>query len=135
MKYIYNSIIIIALLSNMTSPAQSNNLDFTLESDSVDIAGQQMPLTSTIAKANNNIVWTQIVNGNTNVTSFNISGTTGDWDAQTSLGNIIYKIDTDGQQIELQILGLQTSISATLSVKKHDNSNETYVFNVNSMSY
>tara|TARA_R110001583_G_scaffold34903_17_gene116751 strand:+ start:345 stop:755 length:411 start_codon:yes stop_codon:yes gene_type:complete len=135
MRYIFNNILALTFLFGSVLQAQTNTLDFKITSNNVKISGQNSPLTSTFTKTGNTIVWTQLVNGNTNTTSFIVGNVTGNWNQETSLGVIIYNMINGDMPVTLTISGKRTETSARLSFKRSDNKTENYIFNINTIYY
>jgi hypothetical protein len=136
MKHIIKSIIVLILVFSFSqSNAQTNNIDFTLTSESVNTSGQDLATSSTIRKIGNSLVWVQNRNGFSDTTNFTITGTSGNWNESSSLGELTYGLVTEEYQCELILSGQNNGLSATLIYNLNSIEDVRYVFDVNSISY
>ncbi|MCF6297971.1 MAG: hypothetical protein L3J08_08320, partial [Flavobacteriaceae bacterium] len=74
MRHILKSITVILLVFNFTHlRAQTDTINFTLTSETVNTSGQDIAIVSTITKSENALVWAQNNSENTEITNFIIS--------------------------------------------------------------
>jgi hypothetical protein len=136
MKHLFISITVVLLVfSAIELNAQTNEIDFTLTSKSVNISGQNVAITSTFNKTGNALIWTLLTNQNTDVNNFIITNTTGNWNQDSSIGELTYSLVKDDQQAKLHLLGQDTGISATFIFNKNDTEQAIYIFNIETFSY
>ncbi len=137
MKHYINKFIVITILlfSFFQLHAQTSALNFTLNSDKVKISGHSTEIESTIKKIENNLVWTQYVNGKTKIIKFTITDNTENWDRETSLGSIFYTMPLEGHTCNLKLIGLESEITATLTIRISNRQEEHYIFNISSINY
>ena len=137
MKTIYSQALLAFFVLHFSSVlAQSQTIDFTLLSDKVEVAGNDTPLVSTIKKTGNTLTWTQYSNGTaTGVTHFTITQTSGNWNAETSRGNISYTTLIEGYRGSLALQGQESGITAVLTLMISDTHQEQYSFVINSITY
>jgi hypothetical protein len=136
MKYIFKYLIVLAFVFSGTNIiAQNDAMNFTISSNAVRTAGQDISVSSTITKTDNTLVWTQNNAGNIDVSNFSIISTDGNWDESTSLGSITYTMAIEGYQSELTLIGQESGITATLTFKITETEGEDYFFNIDTISY
>jgi len=136
MKQIFKALIIMLLMfNNALLQAQASEMNFTLNSESLNISGEDMAMSSTITKTGNSLVWTQNNNSTPFISTFTITGTSGNWDETTASGNITYNMTFDTYQCTLTLSGEQTDMTAILSIKVSNEKEEHYTFNINAISY
>lgn len=136
MKNIFKSITALLLFFGVCQiNAQTNVIDFTLNSENINISGQNFAITSTITKTENSLVWTQYANNNTDATNFTITGTTGNWDQATSSGLLTYSLIIDNYSADLTLSGQETGLTATLMLNATADSVESYTFNIDTITY
>lgn len=136
MKHIFKSISFLLLIfSNTQLNAQTNEIDFTTTSESVNVSGQNITLSSTINKSENNLTWTLFTNENTNVNDFTITSTEGNWNQNTSVGSLTYYLVKDEQQASLNLAGQQGSLTATLTFTINESEQGSYIFIIDTISY
>jgi len=134
--YIKKGIVLIILLFGMLQlQAQDTTLNFTLESDVVNIAGYDTALKSTIIKSDGNIILTQYSSDAKNETKFNIINSSGDWNQDTSIGSIIYSMAIDDFQCNLTLLGQESGISVILNLRTPNLQYDEYKFIIRDITY
>jgi len=136
MKHIYIKITILLLvLGSFQSNSQTNSIDFTLTSENIKMVGENVTISSTITKTGDVLSWIQNNNGKTDTTSFVISSSSGNWNQDDSLGSVIYSIAIENFQGSFNLLGEDSGVIGTLSLKVSEAETETYIFNINIITY
>ena len=134
MKNIYKTLAFLILILNFYQlEAQTNGMNFTITSTSMEVMGHTLPLMSTIDKKGNSIIWKQSSGGKTNTTVFSIVNTSGQWDTTTGLGEISYSMKLKNNACTLVLTGTQQGIVAILSFTGQEQGDTT--LNVNTISY
>ena len=136
MKTIYElfAIIILMLLTNRIN-AQSTELSYTLNSNSISFMGQNIVVSSTLAKSGNTFIWNQQADDDVESLSFNILNTSEEWNQETSTGSNTYTMTLDNLQAVLVLTGSNSGLNAVLTLTANISEVETYIFNINSISY
>jgi hypothetical protein len=136
MKYLYKTIICITLFLSFTpASSQIETLEFTLNSNTISIADEDVLIESTLTKTEDSIIWTQLVDGATEVTTFTIDTISGSWDETTSIGSINYQMTIEDYQANLILTGTASGISATLIFIISPTQVENYTFTINAITY
>ncbi len=136
MKHIFKSIIVALLVFSASNlNAQTDTLNFTLNSETVNTSDEDFFISSTFTKTENTLVWTQNTEDNIDTTSFIITSTSGNWNQSTSLGSVIYTLDSEGYQCELILTGLESGISAIIAFITETEQQDQYTFIIDTISY
>lgn len=136
MKTIHNITIALAFLLSLSSvKGHSQDLDYTLQSDTLNIGDDAIPSTSSLVKHGNAFTWTQYQIGNESVTVFVVNSSTGQWDAESSIGNITYALNIGGHESSLTLTGDGSGLSAQLVFDSASSQPEIYTFNITAITY
>jgi len=136
MKNIFKgAIIILVIFSTTQINAQIDTINFTLTSENVSTPEQDVFVSSTIIKNGNTLVWNQQAINGINTSNFIITGSLGDWDQDSSTGNITYNLVMEDLICEFVLTGKEDEIRALLIVKTTDTNEEKYFFNIDSITY
>ncbi len=136
MKTIINITLTLTLLFNTGLIfSQEPTFDFTILSEHAAYLGQDMEISSTLSKSGDSIAWTQINNGFSQTIDFTMTSSSGNWDLDTSLGQVTYSLTTESEVCELILSGQQNDLFATLIFAVSSNQEEQYIFNVNAIIY
>lgn len=136
MKSIFKGITVILVVFSFSQlHSQTETLNFTINSETVQVSGQDISISSTLTKNENTLVWTQSNNENSDTTTFTIINITGNWDQSTSLGTVTYTLDIEGSQNELTLIGQESGTTATLTFMMTETQEGKYIFNIDTISY
>ncbi len=136
MQYIKHIIICSMLLMfSTTALGQSETLNFTLESNSVELDGDNIALESNLVKTGDQFVWSQENSGNAISTTYVITNKVENWNTETSTGSIEYTLENNGYQSTLTINGTSNGVSAILSSVTSNGQTENLVFNISTTTY
>ena len=138
MKIIYYTLVVgfLMLTTTTSSFAQSTSIsDFTIQSSDFYFDDEATEVTSSITKTGNTITWTQSLDANSLVTTFNILSTTGTWDSSNSLGNISMSIEVAGVNSTLSLSGTNDNLSLQITTAGLNNTSEELIFDVTSIVY
>jgi len=136
MKYIYKSITILFIaFCCFRITAQTNTMNFTFQSDSVIISGENFTTDSVFSKTGNTLVWTQVKNGIIDAMNFSITSSSGSWDQVTSQGNINYVMNFDNYQCDFIVSSQNSNLTVTLTFNLNGTQVDQYIFNVDTISY
>ena len=123
------------ILLSLSAFSQSQSLNFTIQSNSVEIDGDIIEMQSNMVKLDNELVWTQQLDGNELKTTYTITNETENWNKGNSQGEVVYALEINGYQNTLTITGDSNGVSAILSTVKSNGQNENYVFNISTITY
>lgn len=137
MKSIIKSILILALVCHTgLSFAQSSGPDYTLESGTISLLGESVPIFSTISKAGNTIAWQQLVQDNESTALFNIGNTSGDWDPNTNTGTLAHQISSEGLYGLLTLKSTDNGLIVILAITDEQTlKQQQYTLVINSITY
>lgn len=137
MKVIIKFIFVLALFCSAgTITAQSSNMDYVLQSQTVSISGVNSPIVSTLNKSNNQIVWLQQFENNESTTVFDISSTSGEWDPNTNTGSLSHTVYMEGVQGVFTLNSTASGIIVSLNITE-DETQEQYQYTIfiNTITY
>jgi len=136
MYYLYKIITLSLFLFTINLSAQTQS-NYTLESNQVSVFEKSKPLTSTILKTGNILKWEQHVDNTSNTIEYTITNITGNWNANTSQGQLTYSLSKSGfTSVIFTLKGTESgALEATLSVQEGDNPALQYTFNITNISY
>ncbi len=135
MKYIFKLVLVLTLFNMGWVYGQSTTIDYTLESETVEISGMDVTILSTINKIGNTIEWKQEANGNVSFTNFQINSVSGDWNQNTSTGSLTCVIVIEDYQGFFVLEGTAVHLTASLSLTKNGTEQQQYTFKTNSITY
>lgn len=115
--------------------AQTEDLNFTLQSSSIEMDGDSTNIESILKKEGNQFVWTQQIGENESISTYTIIDSTENWDIDNSTGTIEYTLEINGYQNTLSISGDSNGVSVALSSATSNGQIETLVFNISTVSY
>tara|TARA_R110002051_G_scaffold289798_1_gene352907 strand:- start:309 stop:686 length:378 start_codon:yes stop_codon:yes gene_type:complete len=94
-----------------------NNTHWEAESFIVSINDIDVAITSNLSKQNGIFTWEQISNLSSQSTQYEITSTTGNWDAQLNIGSISYMLTTeDNTNATLTIRGITEELTMHLII-------------------
>ncbi|GFZ94812.1 hypothetical protein GCM10011531_28190 [Aquaticitalea lipolytica] len=121
--------ILVFILSTCSLSAQVS--DYTLTSSSVTIGNENIAIGSTLSKTGNDLRWIQQSSETVNITDFQITGTSGDWNQSTSMGMVTYNIAMDGDDLGTFVLeGTTAGVTVILTLDQQQHS-----FSINTITY
>lgn len=123
------------LMFSVSVFAQSEDLNFTLQSNSIEIDGDLIDIASILKKEGNQFIWTQQIGGNDAISTYNITDKIENWDKDNSVGSIEYSLETNGYQSTLSISGDTNGVLVTLSSTTSNGQIETLAFNISTITY
>jgi len=137
MKSIIKSILILALVCHTgLSFAQSSGPDYTLESGTISLLGESVPIFSTISKAGTTVAWQQLVQDNESTALFNIGTTSGDWDPNTNTGTLAHQISSEGLYGLLTLKSTDSGLIVILDITDEQTlKQQQYTLVINSITY
>jgi len=137
MKSIIKSILILALVCHTgLSFAQSSGPDYTLESGTISLLGESVPIFSTISKAGTTVAWQQLVQDNESTALFNIGTTSGDWDPNTNTGTLAHQISSEGLYGLLTLKSTDSGLMVILDITDEQTlKQQQYTLVINSITY
>jgi hypothetical protein len=103
-------------LGTILSFSQTQNLEWEAESFLVTINEVDVEITSNMTKQGGTFTWEQIGYNNTDTSSFAITAVSGDWDTQTSLGELNYNLTSGELSASLAVTGTTEDITMQLIV-------------------
>jgi hypothetical protein len=115
-SYKLNSLTLCFCLSTILSFSQTQNLEWEAESFLVAMNGVDVEITSNMAKQGGTFTWEQIGYNNTDTSSFAITAVSGDWDTQTSLGELNYNLTLGELSASLAVTGTTEGITMLLII-------------------
>jgi len=135
MKNIFKIIfVLIFLFSAGWVNAQSNTIDYRLESETVKTSGLDVTIFSTIHKVGNTLEWKQEAKGNVSSTNFQITDISGNWNQNKSKGSLSYVIATEGYQGLFTLEKTNDGLIASLFLKQEDEE-QRFTFPINTITY
>lgn len=135
MKHIKHIICSLVIMFSISVFAQSGDLDFTLQSNSIEMDGDSNPIASIMTKLGNQFVWKQQNGENEFNTTYNIAYKIENWEQSSSTGTIEYTLEANGFESTLTITGDTNGILATLSSTESNGQIETLSFNISLITY
>jgi len=136
MQYIKHIIVLCSIIMFATSAsAQSTDLNFSLQSSSIQMDGESTPIGSIMTKEGNQFVWSQQIGENESVSTYNIVNKLENWDKNNSSGSIEYTLEINEFESVLTITGDDSSVSVTLSSINANGQIETLSFNISNVTY
>lgn len=114
---------------------QEQEIDYTILSENATYLGQTIETTSTITKTGNLVTWEQINNGFSETLGYTVTNSFGNWDPETSQGQLTYDLTGENTQCSLVVFGQGNDLSATLTYILEGNEEEQYIFDVNAIIY
>jgi hypothetical protein len=116
-------------LGTLITIAQNQNSEWSAESYLVAVNNVDVEIESHLTKQGNTFTWEQIGYNNTDTSTFNITSTTGNWNAQNHTGELNYDLTlSDGTTANLNISGTTEGISMLLIINVSNTANESYAF-------
>ncbi|MDC0009579.1 hypothetical protein OAE03_03375 [Winogradskyella sp.] len=118
MKYInkYHALVLCFLVGTICASSQ-NNIQWNADSFAVGINDVDVAITSNLSKQNGIFTWEQISNLSSQSTQYEITSTTGNWDAQLNIGSISYMLTTeDNTNATLTIRGITEELTMHLII-------------------
>lgn len=136
MSYLNKILTIGALLFALCISAQ-NEIGYTVQSDQVSVLGTSKALPSTITKEGNALKWEQQVNGTSNTIVYQITNSSGEWDATNALGQLSCTLNKEGfTEASFTLTGTEgEGLKATLSVREGEQPALVYTFNITNITY
>lgn len=114
-----------------TSSLSAQVSDYTLTSSSITIENENIAIGSTLSKTGNDLRWIQQSSETVNITDFQITGTSGDWNQSTSMGMVTYTIAMDGDDLGTFVLeGTTAGVTVILTLDQ-----QQYSFSINTITY
>ncbi len=136
MQHIKHKLILsLMLLLSLSVFSQSQSLNFSFQSDTIEIDGDIIDLDSTIKKQGNQLIWTQYVGDKERISTSKIITKNENWNKTNNLGEIVYSLEENGYQSTLTISGDSNGITVTFSLVTSNGQNENYVFKINTVTY
>jgi hypothetical protein len=103
-------------LGTILSFSQTQNVEWEAESFLVTINEVDVEITSNIIKQGTTLTWEQIGYNNSDTSSFAITAVSGDWDTQTSLGELNYNLTSGELSANLAVTGTTEGITMLLLI-------------------
>jgi hypothetical protein len=128
------AIIVIAISFNHLK-AQNSLVNFEIKSNTLNVSGQDIAITSILSKEGNTLTWIQENNNATDISTFNINDYEGSWDQTNSTGMIRYELDIDGYKSYLILQRDSESLAATLGFYKYNVEALNYILTIDSITY
>ncbi|TXD83439.1 hypothetical protein ESY86_09605 [Subsaximicrobium wynnwilliamsii] len=129
------TIILVLMIYSGRLQAQASQVYFTLESTNVSFSGQSLNIASAIVLQGSGLRWTQENDGTVNITDFQVTGTSGEWDQASFMGALTHTIAMDGDHLGTFVLeGTTNGVTAILSVDV-DGAVAHYTFSINSINF
>ncbi|MGB3151619.1 MAG: hypothetical protein WBB27_13250 [Maribacter sp.] len=104
------------LLSSVLSFSQGQGLEWQAESNILLSNETEVMLTSNLTKQGSVFTWEQIGYNTSETITFNVSSTTGNWNAQNSTGELNYVLNSTETTATLTLDGNQDGVIAILII-------------------
>ncbi|TPV35108.1 hypothetical protein FJ651_06190 [Paucihalobacter ruber] len=127
MRTIKSTLLFILAIS-MSSYLMSQELNFEINSPTIYDETIDLGIGSSFTKNGMILTWVQEVSGQTHTNQLEIISSAGNWDVDSSTGNLIYNLVQEGSGITLTIIGQTDGITAELTMPSSDPEAPTLVY-------
>ena len=136
MKNIFKGLaVFILILAANQIAAQTDTVNFTLNSEKINTHGQEVVVASTVKKTGNMLVWNQQTDHGVNAKEFAIVSNSGNWNQELSTGSITYNMVIDELACSFVLTGQQNGLSAVLTISISDTEQREVLIHIDNITY
>ncbi len=136
MSYLYKIITLSLFIFTIQLSAQTPQCDYTLSSNKLSVLEKTQAFNSTLIKVGNTLKWVQSVKGTNHTIIYPITKITGDWNMNSSLGNLSYTLYKEGFKTSFNLTRMEGGVlRAVMRIKQGQSPALEYIFNITNITY
>lgn len=133
-KYVKQVLCACLILIGLQSYGQVPEFNWNAHSSNASIGAVDVELNSNLSRSATVLTWHQSTDNASDTQYLTVRSIEGEWDEQTMIGSVTYKIELDDQKGEFQIIGDGQNITMNLELDSEDGRTNTYVFYIDSFN-